>query len=225
MRPELGAGFFAGTFELSTAGIVVVAHRENPQYYSCMNARGCRFFLAVGLAAVLAPPAVARVAQDMTELSRHAKAHKEASTLKVWYNEDVEVLRFHTTISVIGQEPPPPPAPEANAAESTPANSENSGRNSGMSMEERQSRIAAIEEDLAQTEATLRQMKDQLSEAKTEADRGVLNQTIKGWEAAAEKLRAEIERVRTTPPPKPAKKGRPKTSPPASSSQTPPPTS
>jgi peptidoglycan hydrolase CwlO-like protein len=187
-----------------------------------MKSRKVAALIPVALSASLLLPALG-AAQTVGEISRQAMEHKLASTLKVWYNEDVEALRFRTIISVVGTEPPPPTAPEEASEAESPTAGEPVGGFAGLSMEGRQKQIAAIEQELAETEPTLRSLREKLSDAQTDEERAEISQKIDRLEASIEKARAEIEEINALPPPKPAKTSKKKAAKPAA--QTPPPSS
>lgn len=174
--------------------------------------------LLAGLLAVLpAAPLAARApesgAQTMAQRAQQAKKIKDASTRKVWTNEELQRLQGGWGVNVVGAsaKKPEAAAPAGQAAPQQPT----AGTNfySDLSMEERQQWIDVFEREIADDEAELAKLRDRALSAATEDERATANQQIVGLEQAIEANRAEIELIRKTPPPKAAKPAAPKPAP------------
>ena len=171
------------------------------------------FFAAGLLAALLAAPVAAGApdsgAQTMAERSRAAKKIKEQSTRKVWTNEDLQRLEGGWGVNVVGTsikkpEEAAPPAGQA-AAPQQPAPATNFYADK--SMEEREEWIAVLEREIADSETELIELRSRALSAPSEAERATAAQQMAGVEQKLEANRLEIETIRNTPPPKPAKPG------------------
>jgi hypothetical protein len=162
------------------------------------------FFAAGLLAALLLAPAAG--AQTMSERARAAKKIKAASTRKVWTNEDLQRLEGGWGVNVVGtsiRKPEEAAAPAAKAAAPAPAGN----FYSDMSMEEREQWIAVFEREISEAETELIELRSRALTAPTEAERATAAQQMTGLEQKREANRLEIELIRNTPPPKPAKPG------------------
>jgi hypothetical protein len=164
------------------------------------------FFAAGLLAALLAAP-VAAGAQTMAERSRAAKKIKAESTRKVWTNEDLQRLEGGWGVNVVGtsiRKPEEAAAPAGQAAApAQPAPAANFYADK--SMEEREQWIAVFEREISEAETELIELRSRALTAPTEAERATAAQQMTGVEQKLEANRAELELIRNTPPPKPAK--------------------
>lgn len=74
-----------------------------------------------------------------------------------------------------------------------------------MSLEEREQWIAKFEQEISEAETALVELRGQALTGATEEERATASQQVGKLEGAIEANRAEIEIIRNTPPPKPAK--------------------
>ena len=159
------------------------------------------------LALILAPASAD--AQTMAERAREAKKKKEASTRKVWTNEDLQRLAGGWGVNVVGSSLKKPEAAAAPAAAGPAAAPEQptapENVYADMSMEEREQWIAKYEREIADAEATLVEFRSRALTAPSEEERATARANVEKLEGAAEANRVEIETIRNTPPPKPAK--------------------
>jgi uncharacterized coiled-coil protein SlyX len=168
-------------------------------------ARLRRFSLAVPLAGLLlALPAGAWAQENLRDAAREARRVKEASTRKVWDNDDMVELRKRSVLNVVGMEPAVAPGSEASINwDEMPAG----GRYVNMSMEEREARIRGLEEEIAGNQETLQILRDQLFNAQDAAQFDDLSARVRAVEQAIAASQEEIEHIRNTPPPRPQPAG------------------
>jgi len=160
---------------------------------------------ALFLALALIPASVG--AQTMAERSREAKKIKEQSTRKVWTNEDLQRLEGGWGVSVVGTSIKKPEAAAAPAGQAAAPQQPAAATNfySDMPMEEREQWIAVFEREIAEAEGELRELRSRALTAATEEERATASQQMVGLEQKVEANHVEIELIRNTPPPKPAK--------------------
>ena len=173
---------------------------------------------ALFLALALIPASVG--AQTMAERSREAKKIKEQSPRKVWTNEDLQQLQGSRGVNVVGTSLKKPEAEQPATGPVAAAPKEPAATNfySDMAMEEREQWIAVFEREIAEAETELRELRTRALSAPTEAERATAAQQMVGLEQKLAATQAEIELIRNTPPPKPAKPGaKPKPAPSAPS--------
>jgi len=166
------------------------------------------------LALVLIPVAAGAPdsgAQTMAERAREAKKRKEASTRKVWTNEDLQRLEGGWGVNVVGTSLKKPEAAAAPAGQAAAPQQPAASANfySDMTMEEREQWIARYEREIADAEAALVELRNQALTAPAEEQRTAASQTVEKLERAIEQNRAEIELIRNTPLPKPGAKPKP----------------
>jgi len=171
--------------------------------------------LATLLAALLLAPAAG--AQTLAERAREAKKKKEASTRKVWTNDDLRRLEGSFGFNVVGTSLQKPEEAAPGQAPEEPKNFY-----SDLSLDERQQWIDKLEAENAKLENQLVNLRTQLYAASSDEDRARLNAQIEEEEQAVEQNRAELELIRKTPPPKPGQKPKPASEPPAPQKPAPP---
>ncbi len=141
---------------------------------------------------------------------------------KVWTEEDLQQLKGGR-VNVVGTSLKKPeaavaPAGQA-AAPAQPAATTNFY--SDLSMEEREQWNAKYQQEIADAEAALVELRSRALTAPTEEERAAARADVEKLEGAIEQNRAEIELIRNTPPPKPSKPAaKPKPAAPAASAPT-----
>lgn len=146
---------------------------------------------------------------------------KKAS--KIWTNEDLEQLDARG-VNVVGISLKKPEAAAAPAGQASAKTEEKQGENvyAEMSLEERQQWIAKFEQEISDTETALIELRSKALNAASEEERAAANADVERLQSAIEANRAEIELIRNTPLPKPAKPGaQPKPAPAAPSAPSP----
>lgn len=167
--------------------------------------RSASSFFAALLVALLAVLFLApdSSAQTLAERAREAKKKKEASTRKVWTNEDILRLEGGFGFNVVGTslQKPEEAQPAAGQA-AAPAQTEEKNFYSDMSLEEREQWVATFEQEVAEAEAELVDLRSRALSAPTEEERATARQQMVGLEQKVAQTRAEIDIIRNTPPPK-----------------------
>lgn len=184
--------------------------------------RAAWFLIPVALSAVLVSLSLSAGQSQSAE-----KKKEQKKTRKVWTNDDIPLLQQSRGVSVVGTPPPSPVQPAGEAKAPPPAETQPENPYLAMSLEKRQEFIAQLEQEIADGEVALRDLRNQLDAAQTEEEWDKLREQVGRLEQAMEENRAEIEIIRNTPPPPPPKPGekatKPEVAPPAPApAQTPP---
>jgi len=157
-----------------------------------------RFSLTAGVVCLLLFLSAQAAAQEsLREASQQARRIKEASTRKVWTNDDMDELRKRSILNVVGQEA----AGAAPAVLGEPSAPPAEGKYLSLSMEERQEQLTVKEQAVQDSQVVLAELRDQLLNAPDTVEFNRISERIREVERLVSEWQQEIEDIRHTPPP------------------------